>query len=379
MSPASQAELERSLEKVIGVLDDTPQTTEVPAEVLNSRLDALRRQNGAAPTDHQGNRPVPSQEAKSSSGPRPSVTGRIGNVARDTLAAIDFTSFVASLIQGTFSAIVDASIQQMEAYSSLLSSVAKTVDQFMEDNITEDMARDHLADNYGDVFGKDLSKGYPKLTVASSTETGGSGGPGLPSFLQDMGFFGPEDIDEQALNDTVIPETRRKLAETRHQSLATMVLLGLNRIVVDDGEVNAKLIFQVNTSETSSLTFNKNQPTNWTMAGNAGRNAFGASGLMVTTTNVNAQSDINVRADLTGEVRVKFRSETFPLERFADSSAIQLINSYATPMPLQQPAAPADNTANEAPSDDETATAQSLPILEPSADPWAPGGGRTKG
>ena len=82
------------------------------------------------------------------------------------------------------------------------------------------------------------------------------------------------------------------------------------------------------------------------MAGQAGTRQFNAQGLMVNTASINAQSDINVRADLTGEVRVKFRSETFPLERFADSAAIQLINSQrqgagaarARPPPPRPPA-----------------------------------------
>src|SRR5437868_1296956 len=74
-----------------------------------------------------------------------SVTGRAGEVARATLNAIDFPSFVASLIQGTFKAIVDASIQQMEAYAELLKNVAKTVDDFMTDNVTDGQVKDHLA------------------------------------------------------------------------------------------------------------------------------------------------------------------------------------------------------------------------------------------
>jgi len=49
----------------------------------------------------------------------------------------------------------------------------------------------------------------------------------------------------------------------------------------------------------------------------------------VNTSSLNAQSDINVRADLTGQVKVKFKSDAFPLERFADSAAIQLINQNA--------------------------------------------------
>ena len=57
-------------------------------------------------------------------------------------------SFVADLIRGTFNAIVTSSIQQMEAYGELLANVAKTVDQFMADNITDNQARDYLAAKY---------------------------------------------------------------------------------------------------------------------------------------------------------------------------------------------------------------------------------------
>ena len=66
--------------------------------------------------------------------------------------AIDFPSFVASLIQGTFKAIVDASIQQMEAYAELLKNVAATVDRFMDDNVTDGQAKDYLADEHPRLF-----------------------------------------------------------------------------------------------------------------------------------------------------------------------------------------------------------------------------------
>jgi len=80
--------------------------------------------------------PAPaSSGAPASAGGASTPTGRAGEVARATLNAIDFPSFVASLIQGTFKAIVDASIQQMTAYAELLANVARTVDQFMNDNV----------------------------------------------------------------------------------------------------------------------------------------------------------------------------------------------------------------------------------------------------
>ena len=40
--------------------------------------------------------------------------------------------------------MVDASVQQMEAYGELLVAVAKSVDGFAWDNITDDQARDYL-------------------------------------------------------------------------------------------------------------------------------------------------------------------------------------------------------------------------------------------
>ena len=60
------------------------------------------------------------------------------------LDAVDFPDFVAGLVQGVFAAIVDASVQQMEAYADLVAGVAKTVDEFTEDNVSEAGARDLL-------------------------------------------------------------------------------------------------------------------------------------------------------------------------------------------------------------------------------------------
>jgi hypothetical protein len=99
------------------------------------------------------------------------------------LDAIDFPRCVASLVQGTFQAIVDASIQQMEAYSNLLSKTAKTVDSFRQDNISDDTARDHLADNYGDIFQRDLDGPQPTLAVVPPFA---NKLPELPSFLQGL-------------------------------------------------------------------------------------------------------------------------------------------------------------------------------------------------
>ena len=57
-----------------------------------------------------------------------------------TINAIAFPKFVADLIKGTYFAIIQATIQQMEAFGKLLANVAQTVDEFMASNITENQA-----------------------------------------------------------------------------------------------------------------------------------------------------------------------------------------------------------------------------------------------
>src|SRR5712691_13547109 len=133
----------------------TPATQESLAQSLGSLAEQLAPAVPPRPTEPQ---PAPAQtsppsadgSSPPSAGGGTTPTGRAGEVARATLNAIDFPSFVASLIQGTFKAIVDASIQQMEAYAELLKNVAKTVDQFMSDNVSDGQVKDYLADEHPD-------------------------------------------------------------------------------------------------------------------------------------------------------------------------------------------------------------------------------------
>jgi len=86
-------------------------------------------------------------------------------VTAEMLCAVDFPGFVAALVQGTFQAIVNASIKQMETCANLSQEATQTVDSFMTDNITDDMTRVLQADNYGDIFQRDVSNGPAELVV----------------------------------------------------------------------------------------------------------------------------------------------------------------------------------------------------------------------
>ena len=349
LDETTQRDLRRSMEQIAAVLATRP------GGGLAQQLAPATGANGPTPTN--GNGTTPGNGGAT-------ATGRVGEVTRQTLNAIDFPSFVASLIQGTFQAIVDASIQQMEAYAELLKNVSMSLDTFMADNISEDTARDYIADRYSGQVQRDTSGGTPKLRM--------NDGPGveLNSFFTDLGFGMPSEVDDQAMDEVVVPAARREIAQMRQQTLATMVLMGINRVVVDDGEIAAKLVFHIDATEAQEMRFDQQKVTGMNMAGRAGTTGFSANGVMGNTASVNAQSDINVRADLTGEVKVRFRSETFPLERFADSAAIQLINQNAKVPERRDEAEPPQDEPRERAEAEER---HPVPIPEPPPLPNAPG------
>ncbi len=68
----------------------------------------------------------------------------------------------------------------------------------------------------------------------------------------------------------------------------------------------------------------------------------------VSSSKKDSESEIDVEAELTGEVDLKFKSETFPLERFADAGAIGSIQGNTAVPAANKPIT--GNTAGDAPS-----------------------------
>ncbi|HET7864321.1 MAG TPA: hypothetical protein VFL86_07905, partial [Burkholderiaceae bacterium] len=134
------------------------------------------------------------------------------------LQQVDFPGFVEGLIQGTFNAIVNASIEQMKAYGKLVEQVAKTVARFKEDNISDAQARDRLVQR----FAADLEldpRGRLRWCVAPH-----AGAKGLASALS----MSNPSVDTRDL----VTAAKRRMAIDRQQVLSTMVMMGINRVVV---------------------------------------------------------------------------------------------------------------------------------------------------
>ena len=280
--------------------------------------------------------------------PTPVAASNVARITEDTLNAIAFPTFVADLIKGTFQAIVESSIQQMEAYAELLSNVAKTVDQFMADNITDNNARDWLAGAYPQSLRLNTASGRPRLEPAP-----GSGDAEQPNFRRDLNLSEDVDLDEDTIETVLVPAARRRIAQSRQQTLATMVLMGMNRIVVTRGRIKAAMGFRIDTTDTSRAESAQKFDSKTEMNARYGWFLSPVKATMKTTVSYvssskkSSESEIDVSADLTGEVDLRFKSDYFPLERFADTNVIASIQAN-TPNPGANK--PITGGSNEAPT-----------------------------
>jgi len=283
----------------------------------------------------------------------PRAVNQVAKITRDTLNAVAFPTFVADLIKGTFQAIVNASIQQMEAYANLLSNVAKTVDQFMADNITDNQARDYLAGRYPEHFGVEVSEDSARIR-AKDTDLP------APNFKSDLGLSEDVSVDDDSAEEKLVPAARRSLAQQRHSMLSTMVLMGINRIVVTSGRIKAGMKFHIDARDAGSaqtasqFDFAHEHRTkvgfggglaSW-LGGPGGESETKTSVSYVSTSKKESSDEINVAADLNGEVEVKFKSDYFPMEKFANPQMFALIQGH-TPNP--QANTPNTNTNNPPP------------------------------
>jgi hypothetical protein len=277
-----------------------------------------------------------------------SQTSQPRKQATETLAAragalsdeVDFPQFVASLVHGTFDAIVDSSIRQMEAYADLVSAIAKPVEEFTEGNVSLNQARDWLVEQYPADLRMDTSGEAPTVVPRPQKNEDGEEEPRSPGWLKDFHAEG-EELTPELIEETLVPEARRRVGHARQQTLATLVLLGLNRVVVRDGSISARLRFRAAAADKAKVDYAvSDDPKGSGSWGARGSASYDLPTTKVSTVGVNAQSDSVLSTEISGEVKINFASETLPLDRFADDARRTLLERRARPGPVQQPAAP---------------------------------------
>jgi hypothetical protein len=316
--------------------------------------------NGQPPpvTDDLGGGVTPA--TTSSTSKAPPATETLGRRAGSLSDELDFTSFVSSLIGGTWDALVDSSIRQMASFGDLLDSISKPLSQFRDENVSAAQARDWLVAQYPGDLQLGRTDGGGALAVRGSDDP--TNNPPSPIWLSEFGLSG-EELTPDLVEEKLVPAARDRLAGDRMQMLATLVTLGLNRIIVRDGSITARIRMRAAASDKATVDYavsddpNASSPRgSWSTRGST---AYAAATTKVSTVGVNAQTDTSLNAELFGEVKINFASETLPLDRFVDDARRTMLERAAKPLPLTK-VPPA--TLGTAPQQAITASSPATPV-----------------
>jgi hypothetical protein len=298
-------------------------------------------------------------------------------VAKEFMKAVSFPAFVSGLIEGVFSSIVRSSIQQMEAYQKMIASVAQSLQQFRDDNVSPNQGRDHMAEKFPDLFeiGTDdmAENPGPRLRLREGVDESDA----LKRVNSQLSFTDGQlksmDLSDENTELAIITAARTQLARQRQQLMASLVLMGINRIVVTDGKLSAKIMYDFQAKDNrrlqrSASAFDyarnpdgslasmwkgegeydsgstSNRSRNHDSEGSSSENSadsyakgtykFEQNPVMtaMSTASDASETQLQTRAQLTGAVEVNFKSDYLPLDKMATPGMIAAIQGNSTPV-----------------------------------------------
>jgi hypothetical protein len=260
---------------------------------------------------------------------------------------LGFVEFTAGLINGTFDAIIGATLKQMKAYAELVADLAKTLSQFQAENISDAQVNAHLSNRYPDgIGGTSVRSNYTFQATAADPANGVTARTAndnlqavVDALILETAVLpaatrltrAPESLDIPQGNTSIITFTATQIARIRTaigQTLASnmmdhlraMAREGMARIVITDGSIRTKLTFNVTSTEvqaTQKAKYNS-QSFGASIRGSAGwgwgRVSASASysNFSVNTVNESSFDSLTMSTEMIGEVHLKFKTETFP-------------------------------------------------------------------
>jgi hypothetical protein len=269
------------------------------------------------------------------------AANKVADTTKAILNAVSFPRFVTELINGVFKALNDSNQQQLASYIELIQNVSSTLDGFADANVGVSGARAWLAEKFPGSFvvqGDEDLKPEPGMTAEerkdlqaerdSSTRLrlAPNGTMPTPAALKAALGFGPEE-DAPAAGDpeNLVPLARSALARNRQKMLSTMVMMGMQRIVIESGKLSASMRFHIDTRSAAAAdagsTFDTR--TNMDVSGGAKFGPWGMEAKVqstigyVSTQRSQTTEEMNTDLDLASNVELIFKTDYVQLDRLA--------------------------------------------------------------
>jgi hypothetical protein len=227
----------------------------------------------------------------------------------DLVDSVDFPKFVSDLLKAVFDANMDVMKKQTDAFIKLMKEATKSVADFIK-NVKPEAAFIKLASENREQY---------NITTEKMTNPDGS-------TSDKMVLANPEgepvDMEDNEVKAKIMDATIM-LAKEERAALREVLLMGVTRLIVEKGEIEAAVEFSI-TAKRHSVKDNSNTNINEFSVGGSYGFGFGASvnfeekntNINVSTSNKTADDDLT--AKLKGKVNIKFKTDYFKLDNFAN-------------------------------------------------------------
>jgi hypothetical protein len=256
----------------------------------------------------------------------------------ELVQSVDFPKFVADLLKAVFDANLKVMKTQTDSYIKLMKEATKSTADFIK-KIKDDDAFAKLAESRSDKYNVTTEKASDGSTKLALTNPEGD----------------KVDHEDSEVKMHLL-EAKINMAKEHRAALREVLLMGVTRLVVDKGEIEAGVDFSITASRkstahhddqninTATVSAEYESPLGGLFGGPSGSFEMTNTNIQVNTSDKAASDDLS--AKLHGKVNIKFKTDYFKLDNFAnmyaDGGVAALKQGTAGGAPTGQLPAPAN-------------------------------------
>ena len=228
---------------------------------------------------------------------------------KELVDSVDFPKFVADLLKAVFDANLKVMKQQTDAYIKLMKEATKSTADFIK-KVKDDESFARLAESRSDKYNVITEKAPDGSTKLALTNPEGE-------------KVDPEDSEVKRH----ILEAKINMAKEHRAALREVLLMGVTRLVVNKGTIEAGVEFSVKATRESkahhtdqninvtNVQMEYDSPLGGLFGGPSGSMEMTNTNIQVNTSDKKATDDLS--ATLKGKVNIEFKTDYFKLDNFA--------------------------------------------------------------
>jgi hypothetical protein len=287
-----------------------PDQQSVYLHTVSQEVDRIRQRRGLAPLSSA--MATDSGKEMGFKGYDPGFQGST-QAFNDLVDSVDFPQFVGDLLKAVFNANLKVMKEQTDTYIKLMKECTKSTADFIK-QINDDDTFAKLAESQSDKYNvtlEDQPDGTKKLAL---TDANGE----------------KADTEDTEVKRAIL-ETKLNMAKEHRAALREVLLMGVTRLVVDKGTIEASVEFMITANRKSTamhsdtnintvaLQMEYDPPVFGLFGGPSGSMSMTNTNIQVNTSQKEANDTLS--AKLTGKVNIQFKTDYFKLDNFANMYA----------------------------------------------------------